>query len=293
MRRAEPALEEGPFRGEPKKLHDGEPAGNLDCGGSEGVFAEDNRALLPVGLEAYWQGVQRLEQRYEAAAMCEAADRAEQEHAERLAAAEAEEEAAAERAEQAPGAGRCAAADGGSSRAGREGASAAADSTAARNGGGGGARAVPGAEADVIDLCDSDNGEPATARAAAPAPAAKRPRTAPKSVPKAQAAEAAGAKTVSGTCELSPLARARHDGSAPLGVAAARASKAAADDASWMFGGDVFLQKLLPAADHHMQPHLKSGVVWYTAVRIIMYWRLTLQRPSDATHPPLTRCTYH
>ena len=216
LRRAEPEPE-GPFKGKPKTLHDSEPPGNRDGGRgdqhcAEGVFAEDPITPLPVGLEAYWQGVQRLEGRYQAAAMFEAAKRAEQEHAARLAAAAAAEGAAAERAGHAQGAGQRGAVDGGS----------------------GGA--------DVIDLSDSDDEEPA--------PAAKRPRLAPpKPVPRAQApgaaraaqaAAAAGAKTVSGTCELSPLARARHSGAAPLGAAAAGASNAAADDASWMFGGEAF-----------------------------------------------------
>ena len=249
MRRAEPEPE-GPFKGKPKKLHDSDSSRNHDNGGgdqhrAEGVFAEDPIAPLPVGLEAYWQGVQRLEGRYEAAAMFEAAKRAEQEHAARLAAAAAGEVAAAERAKLAQGAGQCGAVDGGSD--------GAAEPAASRAG------AARAAEADVIELSDSECEEPA--------PAAKRPRPAPpKPVPRAQApgaaraapaplaqaAAAAGAKTVSGTCELSPLARARHSGAAPLGAAAAAASNAAVDDASWMFGGDAYLHRLLPAAHQHM-----------------------------------------
>ena len=249
LRRAGPESG-GPFKGKPKKLHDSDPSGNRDGGGgdqhlAEGVFAEDPIAPLPVGLEAYWQGVQRLEGRYQAAAMFEAAQRAEQEHAARLAAAAVGEGAAAERAEQAQGAGECGAADGGSGGAAKTAASRA-----------GAARA---AEAEVIELSDSDGEELA--------PAAKRPRLAPpKSVPKAQASLAAraapapvaqaaaaeAAKTVNGTCELSSLARARNSGAALLGAAAAEASNAAVDNGSWMFGGDAHLHRLLRSALQHM-----------------------------------------
>ena len=134
------------------------------------MFVEDPIAPLPVGLEAYWQGVQRLEGRYQAAATFEAAKREGQEHAARLAAAVSAEGAAAERAEQAQGAGQGNTVDGGSS--------GAAEAAASRTG------AARAAEADVNELPDSDGEEPA--------PAAKRPRPAPPK-PRAQASLAARA----------------------------------------------------------------------------------------------------
>ena len=258
LRCAEPEPE-GPFKGKPRKLHNNDPSGTREGGGghqylAEGVFAEDPIAPRPVGLEAYWQGVQRLEGRYAAAAICEAAQRAEQEHAARLAAAATGDGALAKRAEQAQGAGQRNAVDGGSG--------GATEPAASRTG------AARAAEADVIELSDSD-GE-------GPAQAAKRPRLAPpKPVPRAQAnlaartapaqaqaAAAAGAKTAYGMCELSSLARACHRGAAPLEAAAAGASNAAANDASWMFGGDASLHRLLCAAHQHMGVPVSHILVW-------------------------------